>query len=37
MLRFRNRGRLLQAFVRLGRSASAHDALAVLNSLRVTK
>jgi hypothetical protein len=37
MLRFRNRGRVLQAFVKLGPAAGGRDALAVLNSLRVTK
>ena len=37
MLRFRDRGRLLQAFVKLGPSAGGRDALAVLNSLRATK
>ncbi len=37
MLRFRDRGRAIQAFVKLGPWASGRDALAVLNSLRVTK
>ena len=37
MLRFRDGGRLLQAFVKLGRFAEGRDAIAVLNSLHVTK
>jgi hypothetical protein len=37
MLHFRDQGRLLQAFVRLGPSTEEHDALTLLNSLRVTK
>ena len=37
MLYFRDRGRVLQAFVRLGPSTGGRDALAILNSLRVTK
>jgi hypothetical protein len=37
MLHFRDRGRMLQAFVKLGPFTGGREALAVLNSLRVTK
>jgi hypothetical protein len=37
MLHFRDRGRVLQAFVKLGPSTGGRDALGILNSLRVTK
>ena len=37
MLRFTEQGRLMQAFVKLGPATGKSTALAVLNSLRVTK